>query len=811
MASPGSPGPATGPITRSRARQLGLLGQPELEPGQRAAKRQRLPEQSTGSSLHPPTLSAVTSARSSPRNSPLPVARRPVIGSAQVNKQRAEIEEARSILKDIKNGVERFLPVHQEFAGRTLLHYAARVGDCDLINKLLDAGAHIDATGPGRRETPLVLAFESDGEAVTFLLDRGASPLLGNPLAVAAKMGNMPAVRRLLELGANVNERDWHGHTPLGCAALDANIQVVKLLLTKNANVNWPDVDGWSPLGLAIENLKQGSGGPDHGMLLRKADWAASGPALETMELLLVSGADANHTNLRGTFPLILAARKERLDAVMLLLKHGAEVDKTNRDSGRTALHVAAEGSCEDIMVALVNAGADINLRDANGMSVLGHSLLSDTPCVKTLLNLGADPLLVSFKTFEQFLNEGYPQDGLSEWIPAYVAAVRKEYEADPNTRHVHHNEILETIMCKADANLPERVRDEDNGMICGLLEDDLKWYADLNLDFRARKLWESFGLEKRTSPLLRPLSALPPSASRAVTPSDLASSDAIAWKEITKQIEQLKANPDVKLFLSSALAAATSIYMQAIVIEPRMKGLAQPSLPVSASGSIAVAQGGMRAGFALGGFPLVGSVAASALQGVANQFAVRMKANEIRMLRNIKESPTVADVQRLANTLARALALMAEGALDELLASGRRRKIADSILHRIDFISGTHGKSPRESSIIRMAVDMADMALKKMGEEPQLSLEKKMMNAVVKVFGEKVHSPVDATLMVPALQLWGAPGVSSATAAKDDVGLKRMAELLSEARTDNLMLHAQLLEIKSQLDFISNQVYRLA
>ena len=56
-------------------------------------------------------------------------------------------------------------------------------------------------------------------------------------LTFAACYGQVDEVRRLLDLGADVNERDWLYQTPLHLAAKFNRMEVVRLLVGRGANV----------------------------------------------------------------------------------------------------------------------------------------------------------------------------------------------------------------------------------------------------------------------------------------------------------------------------------------------------------------------------------------------------------------------------------------------------------------------------------------------------------------------------------------------------------------------------------------------
>jgi len=131
--------------------------------------------------------------------------------------------------------------------GITALIAAIDQDDRDLFDNLLARGANVNAAAPGG----MTALFLAAGRESIY-------------------------VKRLIELGAEVNVRSLAGQTPLTVAIRAGKVENVKLLITAGASVNTPGENGKTPLNLANELLNS---------LLYKQ------PIAEIVELLKRAGA----------------------------------------------------------------------------------------------------------------------------------------------------------------------------------------------------------------------------------------------------------------------------------------------------------------------------------------------------------------------------------------------------------------------------------------------------------------------------------------------------------------------------------------
>lgn len=124
-------------------------------------------------------------------------------------------------------------------------------------------------------------------------------------------------------------------------------------------------------------------------------------------ELLLRAGASISERSAAGWTPMMLAAGAGQSEIVMLLIRHGADIDARGlgeeNNEGMTALMAAAMHGHPDIVKMLVDRGSNVHLRSRAGYTALllaaskGH-----LPCVEILLQKGASVPLSTVQVAER-------------------------------------------------------------------------------------------------------------------------------------------------------------------------------------------------------------------------------------------------------------------------------------------------------------------------------------------------------------------------------------------------------------------------
>jgi ankyrin repeat protein len=221
-----------------------------------------------------------------------------------------------------------------------------------------------------------VAAANGDLDTVVLLTDTASDVDAGyymSPLSWAAAFGHLKVVERLLEKGANANERNLlMKQYPLHCVvrpsapARDQG-EIIKALLKRGADVNVVDEQGLTPLHLALVR-----GHADAARLMLQVD---VNPAV---------------TDQWGRTVLHLACELGKEDIVDLLLRKKANVAASDK-AGLTPLHVAAACGHVGVMKHLLGAGAGIEAKDKLGDTPLHKAVWMNCPsAVETLLSSGA-------------------------------------------------------------------------------------------------------------------------------------------------------------------------------------------------------------------------------------------------------------------------------------------------------------------------------------------------------------------------------------------------------------------------------------
>lgn len=115
---------------------------------------------------------------------------------------------------------------------------------------------------------------------------------------------------------------------------------------------------------------------------------AKSGDAPKVKELLAADASLLSAQDSDGSTPLHCATWKGHTEVVLLLLEAGANINAHNQNShwGTTPLHAAAHGNRSAIAALLLKHGADINAHDLNDQTPLQHTKAHNANAAANLL-----------------------------------------------------------------------------------------------------------------------------------------------------------------------------------------------------------------------------------------------------------------------------------------------------------------------------------------------------------------------------------------------------------------------------------------
>ena len=245
---------------------------------------------------------------------------------------------------------------------------ACREGDLFKVRQLIKEGCDVNTRGGEYGTTPLIeAASEGHNQVVKELIRGGARVNVKNmcqrtALYWASRYGHCSVVKTLCAAGADTNVQSPWEETPLMCAAYWGSDEIVCELIRAGASVNVVSSSEWFWVAAGATALH----------------YAAAAKNCSVVKRLCAAGADTNVQDLCwGVTPLMCAAYWGRDEIVCELIRAGASVNVvTSREwlklaAGSTALHFAAKYNRIKCGVLLVEAGADMTVRNEESKSPL--------------------------------------------------------------------------------------------------------------------------------------------------------------------------------------------------------------------------------------------------------------------------------------------------------------------------------------------------------------------------------------------------------------------------------------------------------
>lgn len=247
------------------------------------------------------------------------------------------------------------------------LHFATYFNLPGLAKQLVDQDPQLVNSPCSDGQTALHWAAKHISQTLQVLLSHSADPNVqdnhGNtPLHEAVMVeqdvntttpptDRENVVKQLIEGGAQALIRNKNGLTPLKWAMNNSPPSMATILARSlgRADIDTPDGHGWTPLWDALHFGQ-----------------------LEIARLLLKAGADPNRSLPDGGWtPLVRAAQAGHQDKVRLLCRCGADINSISTEKGYSALRWALAHKHTKVAQQLIQYGADIETKAVDGSTAL--------------------------------------------------------------------------------------------------------------------------------------------------------------------------------------------------------------------------------------------------------------------------------------------------------------------------------------------------------------------------------------------------------------------------------------------------------
>jgi ankyrin repeat protein len=280
---------------------------------------------------------------------------------------------------------------------------ALRDGDKRQFERLAGKDKTIGNLRGAGGTTPLMQAvLYGDAQSVRRLLDQGADPNQRNDAGATALMwavDDLEKTRLLIDHGADVNARSGDARTPLLIAAghFD-NAAVVRLLLDHGADLSArsPATNGYATV--LSEAARTGDEALLRMLIERGANVKSAGvlafanaSRIGCMKCIELLAAGADRRTLMLAAPLLSPPLGDARAAALLLAKGGDARAVEPKGNTLLMLAVSSEAAPIESVKALIAGGADVNARNPDGRTALDLARMNSTaPIIDLLVNAGA-------------------------------------------------------------------------------------------------------------------------------------------------------------------------------------------------------------------------------------------------------------------------------------------------------------------------------------------------------------------------------------------------------------------------------------
>jgi ankyrin repeat protein len=320
------------------------------------------------------------------------------------------------------------------------VHFAVREGHASLVRFLLDHGASTSYQSYPFGDSLLTIAEDHEHAGVAgvlrerlarqFALTDGLATILD-----AARRGDLTRVEQ--EIGRDPSlacGSDDTGMTALHAAANNGHLAIVRALLAAGAPVDATMSDGYRPVHCAL--IPRGRVRPAPEASAAVADALIAHGAEYTIVVALLRGdrqfakdalaRDSSLANFEDSChrrPISIAADRDDLEMVRLLLRHGADPNLPEEGAPRGhALWTAVYHRRREMARVLVEHGADPNAMVESSGTPIGHAR-KDPELLALLRAHGGRDESSDRERLEQLINDD-DLAGADRWLTAHPSLV---------------------------------------------------------------------------------------------------------------------------------------------------------------------------------------------------------------------------------------------------------------------------------------------------------------------------------------------------------------------------------------------------
>ena len=270
--------------------------------------------------------------------------------------------------------------------GNTILFYAAKGGNIDLIKKYIAEGFDyktintegenmvLFASHGGRRHSnPIEVYqyFDTLGLDMTLTNSNGENALHN----IASNTKDVTIIDFFIQKGVDINQKDKEGNTAFLNAANGNNLLVLEKLIPLTEDISQQNNEGYAAITYATDHMN-----------------------LEAFELLKENGANLQVVDAAGNnlFYHLFNAYSKRNSANFEAYEKAltaAGVSFKNASKNEYLLHIAIDKGDEDLIQKALELGADVNQKNSDGLTPLHLAAMkaTNTDLLQLLVSNGAN------------------------------------------------------------------------------------------------------------------------------------------------------------------------------------------------------------------------------------------------------------------------------------------------------------------------------------------------------------------------------------------------------------------------------------